>query len=241
MSAVQAALNSIGSSRGGVPLRTAVSYATLAAEGGSPRVHLWALAELDSSLLRGGEWTSGGEVDVVVSSADGTRIEQKTVPLAGGKRSVSVDVGTVALPAGELVVRTRVKPSGEGLPVSDTIRIQAPTDPASPGMPRILRRGPSTGLEFVPTADKQFRRTDRVRVELPSSAPVSASSAEVLDRTGKPINLPVATAVRNDGTLTWATAELALAPLAAGDYALRLKTERDGQSTEVVTGFRVVP
>ena len=49
------------------------------------------------------------------------------------------------------------------------------------------------------------------------------------------------TAQRTDGTLTWATAEVALAPLAAGDYALRLKTERAGKSNEVVTGFRIVP
>ena len=55
------------------------------------------------------------------------------------------------------------------------------------------------------------------------------------------MNIPVTTAVRNDGTLTWATAEVALAPLAAGDYALRLKTERAGKSSEVVTGFRVIP
>ena len=36
-----------------------------------------------------------------------------------------------------------------------------------------------------------------------------------LDRSGKPMNIPVTSAVRNDGTLTWATAEVSLAPLAA--------------------------
>ena len=107
-------------------------------------------------------------------------------------------------------------------------------------MPVLLRRGPTTGIRYVPTADKQFRRTDRVRLELPSSE-ASRTSAEVLDRSGKAMNIPVTTAVRTEGTLTWATAELALAPLAVGDYALRLKTERAGKSTEVVTGFRVIP
>jgi hypothetical protein len=96
-------------------------------------------------------------------------------------------------------------------------------------------------VRYVPTADKQFRRTDRVRLELPSAEGVAATSAEVLDRAGNAMNIPVTTAVRNDGTLTWATAEVALAPLAAGDYALRLKTERAGKSSEVVTGFRVIP
>ena len=108
-------------------------------------------------------------------------------------------------------------------------------------MPVLLRRGLTTGVRYVPTADKQFRRTDRVRLELPSAEGVAATSAEVLDRSGKPVNIPVTSAVRSDGTLTWATAEVSLAPLAAGDYALRLKTERAGRSSEVVTGFRVVP
>ena len=68
-SALQAALNSIGSSRAGIPLRTAVSYAMVG--GGARRAHVWALAELDPGLLRGEEWHGGGEVDVLLQSADG--------------------------------------------------------------------------------------------------------------------------------------------------------------------------
>ena len=238
-SAVQAALNSIGSSRAGIPLRTAVSYAMVG--GGARRAHVWALAELDPGLLRGEEWHGGGEVDVLLQSADGTRIDQRTGTLAGGQRSLNVDLGDVALPEGELVVRTRVKPAGGGLPVSDTIRLTPSADGNGPGVPVLLRRGPTTGVRYVPTADKQFRRTDRVRLELPSSDSVVTTSAEVLDRAGNSMNIPVTTAVRIEGTLTWATAEVALAPLALGDYALRLKTERAGKSNEVVTGFRVVP
>ncbi|MBK5295825.1 MAG: VWA domain-containing protein [Vicinamibacteria bacterium] len=238
-SAVQVALNSIGSSRAGVPLRTAVSYAMVG--GGAGRAHVWALAELDPGLLRGDEWLGGGEVDVLLQSADGTKIDQRTGTLPGGQRSLNLDLGEVTLPDGELVVRTRVKPSSGGLPVSDTIRLAISPDGGGPGVPVLLRRGPTTGIRYVPTADKQFRRTDRVRLELPSAEGVTATSAEVLDRSGKSMNIPVATAVRNDGTLTWATAEVALAPLAAGDYALRLKTERAGKSSEVVTGFRVIP
>ena len=237
-SAVQAALNSIGSSRAGIPLRTAVSYARV---GGAGRAHIWALAELDPGLLRGDEWAGGGEVDVLLQAADGTKIDQRTGTLAGGQRSLNIDLGEVTLPDGELVVRTRVKPTAGGLPVSDTIRLTTSADGDGPGVPVLLRRGPTTGIRYVPTADKQFRRTDRVRLELPSSDGVVSTSAEVLDRAGNSMNIPVTTAVRNEGALTWATAEVALAPLAAGDYALRLKTQRAGKSSEVVTGFRVVP
>lgn len=238
-SAVQAALNSIGSSRAGVPLRTAVSYAMLG--GGARRAHVWALAELDPGLLRGEEWAGGGEVDVLLQSSDGAKIDQRSSVLGGGQRSLNIDLGEVALPEGELVVRTRVKPAAGGLPVSDTIRLALAPDGDGPGVPVLMRRGPTTGVRYVATADKQFRRTDRVRLELPSAEGVAATSAEILDRSGKTMNIPVTTSVRNDGALTWATAEVALAPLALGDYALRLKTERAGKSSEVVTGFRVIP
>jgi hypothetical protein len=240
VSSVQAALNAIGSARAGVPLRTAVSYAPLEAAGAARRAHVWALAELDPTLSRSGEWLGGGEVEVTLAAADGSTVERKAATLAAGQRSVSVDLGEVALPAGELVVRTRVKPSAGGLPVSDTIRLPIAGADA-PGMPLLSRRGPTTGVKYVPTADKQFRRTERVRLELPTTGGVSATSGELLDRTGKAIKVPVATSVRQEGGLSWATAEVGLAPLAVGDYALRLQTEQDGRSSEVIAGFRVVP
>lgn len=240
-SALQSALNAIGSSRPGIPLRTAVSFVATGVNGESRTARVWALAELDPGLLRSAEWLAGGEADIQVSAADGTKIGQQTVTLTGGQRSVSVDLGEFALPAGELVVRTRIKPAGDGLSVSDTIRLAASPQADSPGVPMLLRRGPTTGTRYVPTADRHFRRTERIRVDLPASGAVSSPAAEVLDRSGKPIGIPVAASVRQDGDVSWATAEVALAPLAVGDYALKLRMERDGQVHEVITGFRVVP
>ncbi len=241
-SAVQAALNSIGVSRPGVPLRTAVSYAALGTNGSTGRrVRLWSLAELDRGLLRDGEWLGGGEVNVMVSASDGSPLATRSVPLAGGQRSVSIDMGEIDLPDGEIVIRTRVKPLNDGLPVSDTLRLPTTGGADTPGVPLMLRRGPTTGIKYLPTADKQFRRTDRLRLELPTSGSIGTTSAEVLDRAGNAINIPVATASRLDGDLTWATAEVALAPLALGDYALKLTAQAQGKTKEVVTGFRIVP
>ena len=236
-SAVQAAFDGIGVSRPGLPLRTAVSYMPT----GERRARVWALAELGERLARDGEWARGGEVDVRVAAGDGATIGQKTVPLAAGTRSAVVDMGELDLPAGEIVVRTRVKPVGGGLPVSDTIRMAEPPAEDAPGAPMLLRRGPTTGIRYVPTADRQFRRTDRLRLELPSVGAIAATSAELLDRSGKPLGVAVATGVRTGDSLTWATADVALAPLAVGEYALRLRTERAGRAGEVVIGFRVVP
>ena len=57
------------------------------------------------------------------------------------------------------------------------------------------------------------------------------------NRAGKPINVPVRASVRVEGSVTWASAEVVLAPLAAGDYIVRLTAG----SQSVVTAFRLTP
>ena len=165
---VQVALNSLGSARQGVPLRTSVSYAPIGPdEGTERRVHLWALTELDPSVVRAGEWLGGGSVNVAVLSADNEVLTESTTPLPAGQRALAVDLGEVVVPERDVMVRTRVTPTQEGLPYSDTIRL---SEISAPGRPIVLRRGPTTGIKFVPTADLQFRRTERVRLELPTMA-----------------------------------------------------------------------
>jgi hypothetical protein len=88
----------------------------------------------------------------------------------------------------------------------------------------------------MPTADLRFRRSERLRVEVPSAADVAG--ARLLDRVGKPLAIPVAAASRTDAEGTrWATAELALAPLAPGDYVV----EVSATGTRTMAAFRVVP
>ena len=85
-----------------------------------------------------------------------------------------------------------------------------------------VRRGPSTGNKEAPTADLRFRRNEQVRVEIPiaSSEPLTA---RLLDRTGKPLAVPVTAAVRDDADGSrWVTAQLALAPLAPADYVIEI-------------------
>jgi hypothetical protein len=237
--AVQMALNALGSARPGVPLRTAVSYAPMGPEGGSEtQVHLWALTELDAAVARTGEWLAGGSINVSVLAPDGEVLSESNTPLPAGQRALAVDLGEVVVPTSEVMVRTRLTPTQEGLPYNDTIRL---TQVSTPGRPVVLRRGPTTGIKFVPTADLQFRRTERVRLELPTMATVTATSGRVLDRAGKPMPLTVTATTRTEAGITWASAELNLAPLAAGDYVLTLKAESAGKTEEVVTGFRLVP
>jgi hypothetical protein len=93
-----------------------------------------------------------------------------------------------------------------------------------------------TGNEELPTADVRFRRSERLRVEVPSA--VDVTSARLLDRNGKPMpTIPVSVSTRTDADGTrWATGELLLAPLAPGDYVVEVVAGE----TRTLAAFRVV-
>jgi hypothetical protein len=142
-------------------------------------------------------------------------------------------VATRSLEAGDYQIRVRSQtPSGV-----ETVSLPITLPPASSASGAVfVRRGPQTGNKDVPTADLRFRRSERLRVEVPSAT--SATGARLLDRTGKATPVPVASGTRNDADGSrWATAELALAPLAAGDYVIEVMAD----PTRTLVAFRVVP
>ena len=88
------------------------------------------------------------------------------------------------------------------------------------------------------TADARFQRSDRIRVELPARS-TSTATARMLDRLGKPIQIPVQVSDRQDSTnqFRWIVVDAPLAALAPGDYAI--ETTLDG--AKQVTAFQLVP
>lgn len=76
-----------------------------------------------------------------------------------------------------------------------------------------------------------------MRLELAADA--GTASARLLDRSGKPLQVPVQISERADAAegIRWIVAEVTLAPLAPGDYAVEVAAAGGTQ----VTGFRVVP
>ena len=232
---VQAALAGITASRPSAA-RTSVAFAHRV--GGVPGpVRMWTTVELDPSSIRG-DFAGGGDIAVVVAASDGTVLSQGRGTLSPGARSVVVALGDVAPAGGDLVVRTRIKPRGEGAVVTDTATVAAGTLSAAP---LLWRRGPSTQMRFVPTADSRFTRADRVRADVISTDPTATVQAVLLDRVGGTIAVPVTGGTRSDGPLTWATAELALAPLGPGEYVLKITVTGPAGPTDVYTGIRVVP
>jgi hypothetical protein len=137
----------------------------------------------------------------------------------------------------------RLQPATPGVPLVDTLRFTVDEAGTPVGPPRLLRRGPTTGAKYLGTARPTFRRTERLRLEMPVLGTGDAIAAELLDRNGKTMAVPVQAAlepVAADG-MSWAVAELVLAPLAPGEYAIRASLTHGAERQETITAFRIVP
>jgi hypothetical protein len=88
------------------------------------------------------------------------------------------------------------------------------------------------------TADPRFVRSERIRLELPTSS-AEPATARVIDRTGQPMTVPVEVSERPDpsGSFRWVIVDLSLAPFGPADYAIEVT---QGQARQM-TAFRVVP
>jgi VWFA-related protein len=182
----------------------------------------------------------GSDVEAVLMSSAGEIVATVRGRILPGTTSVMIPVlATRSLEPGDYQIRVRSQtPSGVetvSLPITLPPAMSS-AGPSSSSGAVFVRRGPLTGNKEIPTADMRFRRSERIRVEVPSAT--AATGARLLDRTGKPMAVPVAANTRNDADGSrWATAELALAPLAAGDYVIEVMAD----TTRTLVAFRVVP
>ena len=191
---------------------------------------------LVGELGSGDEWKAGADADIMLADATGQTLAGGKATVAAGTRGFRLTLTpSQPLVAGDYTIRVRARGRVSAALANEVLRVTLPASPAASGA-MFIRRGPATGNREVPTADLRFRRTEQLRVELPA-ADGPAATARLLDRTGKPIAVPVATAVRDeaDGS-RWQTAQLSLAPLAAGDYVI----EVSAGATRMLLGFRVV-
>ena len=183
-------------------------------------------------------WTRGGTVDLDVKA--GSSSATARVTLAPGERVFAIPVKlSSAVDSGSLQVRARLTgtdPAAEGLGGVLTVDV-----PQAVGQPMIFRRGPATGNRVQPAASFQFSRTERARLDFPVGADVKAGAARLLDKAGKPLPIPVTVAERTDEQTgqRWLTAEIVLAPLGAGDYAVELLLTSGTTEQKVVTALRV--
>jgi VWFA-related protein len=223
--------------RGVVPLR---------AEAVGGPGYIWFTMELDVATARQTEWQAGGKGRMVVEHERGDLAPiASDVTLDPGQRAISLvrPEGTMLDP-GRYIVRFQLSPQGSGSPLSATIDAVVPDTSALLARSAVAsRRGPTTGLQYQRTADPRYRRTERLRLEIPRVAAEAAVTAQLLNRGGAPMALTVGIAERLDESLQlrFVVADLTLAPLAQGEYIVQVAAEQDGKKEEVNYAFRIVP
>jgi VWFA-related protein len=202
---------------------------------------IWAVGEIGA----GEEVMTAGDADVTLTNALGVTIATAHAHMEPRVRSFRVALAPAGpLAPGEYVVRVRAKrDAAVEPPTNEVVRLTVPLAPDTFGAV-LIRRGQVTGNKEVATADLRFRRGEQLRVEVPTESS-DAVSARLLDRTGKPLAVPVAAALRDDPDGSrWQTAQLSLTPLGVGDYIIEVTTgagQAGGAQKRTLIAFRVVP
>ena len=234
---VTRALDAITPGRGNLPVRIQASGA---------RSSIRAVVELDAATIKLPEWISGGTLRLTIDPERGTSAATQTVTAAiePGQRSIPIAGTDAPLPPGRYSVRAELTPKAGRLPIQVTTFATVPAAAAEVGTGALaLRRGPSTGLAYVATADPRFRRTERLRVEVPLMAEGYTGSARLLTREGQPLALAATYSTRVDEAKaqTLAVGDVTLAPLATGEYVFEVSLVKDGKTEVVTYGLRIIP
>jgi VWFA-related protein len=238
---VTRALDALAPARGNLPVRVQAVGA---------RSSIRAIVELDPATAKQPEWISGGtlrltfEPERMAGTSSTAPSHTMTVALEPGQRSIVVDGSERPLSAGRYAVRAELTPRNGRLPMQITTFATVPPDASEVATGGLAaRRGPSTGLAYVPTADSRFRRTERLRLEVPLAAEGFTGTGKLLTREGQATPLVVTVTGRTDDATKqqFSVADVSLAPLAAGEYVLELSLTKGGKTDVVSYGFRIVP
>jgi hypothetical protein len=236
---VARALEALVPTRGHLPVRIQAAGA---------RNSIRAIVELDAATAKQPEWISGGTLRVTFEPEKGATesgaSQTLTLAVEPGQRSIVINGPERPLMAGSYSVRAELTPRNSRLPVQATTLATVPVETTEVGTGALgSRRGPSTGLAYLPTADPRFRRTERLRVEVALAGDGFTGTGRLLRRDGQPTPLIVSFTTRVDAATQqqFGVADVTLSALAEGDYVLELSLQKNGTTEVVAYGFRIVP
>jgi VWFA-related protein len=227
--AVNAALASLSTAGREVPMRIHVTAGWTAAHVAT----VWAVTEVGRTAQE--EWVNGGQVDAILIDASGKTVATARADVAAGATSARMALTSPTLSRGEYQLQFRTKGARATAASSDVARIEVAPAPQPTGA-IFFRRGSASANRDVPTADLRFRRSDRLRVDVPWPD-AETVTAHLLDRAGTAMPIPISATVRNDpDNSKWLSAEVPLAPLAPGDYIVEIVAG----TSRTLAAFRVV-
>lgn len=241
---VTRALDALAPARGFLPVRVQAVGA---------RNSIRAVIELDPTTAKQPEWVSGGTLkltfepegkQVGLTSSQQPGGQSVTMALDPGQRSIVVKGSEQPLAPGRYAVRAELTTRTSRAPIQVTTFATVPAETAEVGTGLLAsRRGPSTGLAYLGTADPRFRRTERLRVEVPLAADGFTGTGRLLTREGQVTPLAVTFSTRTDEATKqqFGVGDVTLAPLGEGEFVLELALTKNGKTETVSYGFRIVP
>jgi VWFA-related protein len=226
--AVESALKPLGSFN----KETSVRLRAAAGWKGPSESLVWLVGEVGLADA----WRLGAQADVTLT-LEGQTLASAQVKVPPGSRHFRVLLTPNApLQPGDYSVNVRTSATSQLATTADLVSLAVEAAPAGSGS-LIYRRGPFTGLKDVPTADLRFRRSEQMRIEIPTVAGTASGSAALLDRTGKAMAVPLTVLFRDDPDGSrWATTQVPLVPLGPGDYLVEMTVG----GAKTLTPFRMV-
>jgi hypothetical protein len=197
------------------------------------------IAEVDPKLAMSDAWRQGGTAHFIIRGEGNEAPLSVDAPLKPGERVLTA---SIALPGGVTMGDYRVQMRLNAQSHTDALSDSTTVHVAAPGLiatPALLRRGPATGIQYLPTADVRFRRADRLRLEALSRLPADQVKVTAVDLRGQPLTLPITVTDRQDGGATLIVADISLAPLAPGGYAIVITPNTTQE--RVIVPFQLIP
>ena len=188
-------------------------------------------------------------VSLMALNGDGSASYRGKVPEAPISPIRTPQRVTFDAPPGKLQLRVSVEGAASQVLDSETREITVPdlTAPATSfGTPEVFRARTIPELnkmkadpEAIPTASREFIRSDRVMIRVPTYGPAGtapAVSVHLLNRGGQPMNQLTVSAAPKAGEQQ---IELPLAGLPVGEYVVEIKATGDGGEATELVAFRV--
>ncbi len=241
----EAALSLLGLERPGAAVHVAAGYAFSDAGAGSRQL-LWIVGELEARAARTVEWSRGGKATVTVGPVGGGPIVTEHVVITPTARQFTLRLAQPTLGPGDYVVRVLLANDPDGqVEVLDQVNVTLPDMGSASrrvfGVPMLYRRAGYAGAEFQPTADRRFRRTERLRVNVPLGGAVGDPRALLLDRNGHPLAIPVTVSLREGSAERFLAADASLTALAPADYLVQVEIRNGAAVEKALAAFRIVP
>jgi hypothetical protein len=172
----------------------------------------------------------------VVTDAKGEAVGTVTAKIEPGLRGALLHVPIAAGSAGPWQAAFKVTGSGER--IEDRLAIARSAATPLLGDATLYRAAPGPRAPLRPSADFQFRRTERVHIEWPMLKPFDDHQARLLSRVGQP--LAVSVTLTTPPNLSILAADINLAPLAAGDYIIEVTAGNGAETDRRLVAIRVI-